>query len=182
MSQSIIKDFKKYCEGLQIKPTIISLIVSIDQQKLYHYKNEELVRTYIISTSLNQPSCVENSFGTPNGLHEIAEKIGDNEPIGMIFKGRQPIDLIYTSIGNKEQTSNLITTRILWLRGLEENLNRGNQCDTYKRYIYIHGTNHESQIGTPFSKGCVLMRNQEMIEIFNEVPLGCHVWIKPVTK
>ena len=72
---------------------------------------------------------------------------------------------------------NLITSRILWLRGLEPGVNRGGEVDTYDRYIYIHGTNREDRIGEPQSAGCVLMRNLEIVELYEEVRTGDHVLI-----
>lgn len=73
---------------------------------------------------------------------------------------------------------NLITTRILRLRGLETGYNAGQGCDSYERYVYIHGTNHEDRIGEPFSGGCVELRNAEMLELFDAVREGDLVWIR----
>ena len=74
-------------------------------------------------------------------------------------------------------SGNLITSRILWLRGLEPGVNLGGQVDTYSRYIYIHGTQREDRIGEPLSAGCVLMRNADIVELFEEVRTGDLVWI-----
>ena len=76
-----------------------------------------------------------------------------------------------------ENEENLITTRILWLRGLEPGVNQGGEVDSHDRYIYIHGTNHEDRIGTPQSAGCILMRNLDIIALFDEVRVGDQVWI-----
>jgi lipoprotein-anchoring transpeptidase ErfK/SrfK len=72
---------------------------------------------------------------------------------------------------------NLITSRILWLRGLEPGVNAGGDIDTYSRYVYIHGTNHEDRLGTPQSAGCVLMANLDIIGLHEEVRIGDIVWI-----
>ena len=72
---------------------------------------------------------------------------------------------------------NLITGRILWLRGLEPGVNRGGNVDTYERYVYLHGTNHEDRIGEPLSSGCVLMRNREIVELYEQVRTGDQVLI-----
>lgn len=134
-----------------------------------------LVRAYTISTSRKPPSNIRGSFGTPMGLHEIAERIGAGQPAGMVFKSRLPTGMHYSETPPSEP--NLITSRILWLRGLEEGVNRGGEVDTYERYVYIHGTNHEARIGEALSSGCVLMRNPDIIELYDEVRAGDQVWI-----
>ena len=142
------------------------LIVSIEQQELALVHNDLLKRIFPVSTSKNPPSCLENSFGTPLGLHALADRIGAGEPQGMVFKGRVPI-AHFSEFSEEEQQRNLITTRIIRLRGLEPGYNSGEKCDSYTRYIYIHGTNHEDRIGQPFSGGCIEMHNSEVIELFD---------------
>ncbi len=138
-----------------------------------------LVREYDISTSIKAPSCVENSYGTPIGLHQVEHKIGHDAPLGMVFKGRVAIGKRYWELSAAEQQSgNLITSRILWLKGMEPGINSGPGVDTFKRYVYIHGTNHEERIGKPLSAGCVLMRNQEILYLFDSVPLHSMVLIE----
>lgn len=160
-----------------MEPTEDVLIVSIGEQKLTHYHAGQPHRHYTISTSRRPPSCIENSLGTPTGLHCIDEKIGDNAPTGMIFKGRQAQGRCYQELSDDENRPNLITTRILWLRGLEPGHNQGPGIDTHDRYVYIHGTNHEERLGTPDSHGCVLMSNPEVIELFDRIPSGTLVYI-----
>jgi len=117
-------------------------------------------------------------MGTPKGLHEIAERIGAGQPSGMVFKSRVPTGLHFSEIPTEESKShNLITSRILWLRGLEPGVNAGGNVDTYKRYVYIHGTQREERIGEPLSAGCVLMRNADIIELYDDVRAGDLVWI-----
>lgn len=130
-----------------------------------------------ISTSKRPPSCEEDSLGTPWGLHVIEEKIGENQPEGMVFKGRVPTGKCYWEYKGEEAETNLITTRILRLRGMEEGLNRGGNCDSWDRYIYIHGTNHEDRIGTPASSGCVQLSNKNMLEVFDLLSEGTKVLI-----
>lgn len=166
------------CQTLAQAPKEHALYVKISEQKLYVYFRGVLEKVYPVSTSRRPPSCVENSLGTPLGLHCIAEKIGDGAPLGMVFKGRVPQGTPYMQLPPEESQANLITTRILWLRGLEPE-NSGPGCDTYSRYVYIHGTNQEDQIGTPNSHGCVLLRNQDVIELFDRVPTGTLVLIEP---
>ncbi len=117
-------------------------------------------------------------MGTPRGLHEIAERIGAGQPAGMVFRSRVPTGRHFSEIPPAESESrNLITSRILWLRGLEPGVNAGGDVDTYKRYVYIHGTQREDRIGEPISAGCVLMRNTDIIELYDEVRAGDLVWI-----
>jgi hypothetical protein len=132
----------------------------------------------VISTSKKPPSNVADSLGTPRGLHEIAERIGGGQPAGMVFKSRIPTGKHFTEIEETDRDShNLITSRILWLRGLEPGINQGGSVDTYNRYVYIHGTQREDRIGKPMSAGCVLMRNRDIIELYEEVRAGDLVWI-----
>lgn len=166
------------CSELSTEPTEHVVHVSIGEQKLRHYRGSSLVRNYTISTGRKPPSCIEDSLGTPTGLHFIDEKIGDGAPIGMIFKGRIPQGKAFSELTAKENEPNLITTRILWLRGLETGINAGPRVDTHDRYIYIHGTNHEERLGTPDSHGCILMNNTEMVELFDLLPSGTKVLIE----
>lgn len=141
-------------------------------------ENGRVVREFSISTSKNPPSCLADSFGTPTGLHVLADRIGSGAPVGMVFKGRVPTGQLYGEVGAEEAARNLITSRILRLRGLEPGKNCGEGRDSYERYIYIHGSNHEGRIGQPFSGGCVEMRNREVIALFDQVAEGDLVWIR----
>lgn len=129
-------------------------------------------RSYGISTSRRPPSNVRNSLGTPRGLHEIAERIGAGQPPGMVFKARVPTGRHFSELPEASTDGNLITSRILWLRGLEPGVNCGGDVDTYDRYIYIHGTNHENRIGEPMSAGCILMRNLDIVDLYDQVRRG----------
>ena len=165
------------CARLRIKPGERVLAVRISTATMQFYRGGVLVKSYGISTSKRPPSNIKNSRGTPRGLHEIAERIGHGQPPGMVFKSRVAIGRHYSELPDADENQNLITTRILWLRGLEPGVNRGGDVDTYERYVYIHGTNHEDRIGEPLSSGCVLMRNLEIIELYDEVRTGDMVWI-----
>ncbi len=72
----------------------------------------------------------------------------------------------------------LVTTRILWLKGLEAGKNKGSGIDSYRRYIYIHGTAEEHLIGRPASHGCIRMYNNDVIKLFNLVEEGTPVDIQ----
>jgi lipoprotein-anchoring transpeptidase ErfK/SrfK len=96
----------------------------------------------------------------------------------MVFKGRVSTGRHYSEFPDEAQNTNLITSRVLWLRGLEPGVNRGGDVDTYERYVYLHGTNQESRLGERISAGCVLMRNVEIIELYERVRPGDQVWIQ----
>ncbi len=159
-------------DALGIKPAERLLHVSINDQSMRLFNGPELVKSYVISTSSRPPSNQKNSLGTPRGLHLIAERIGAGQPPGMVFKSRVATGHHFNELSAAENEGNLVTTRILWLKGLESGYNLGGNVDSYDRYIYVHGTNHEDRIGTPASGGCVLMRNLEMIELYEQVRAG----------
>jgi hypothetical protein len=165
------------CEAVSMVPSPIWLEVSIAAQVLHLWEGNLRKGSWPISTSKRPPSEIENSFGTPRGLHAIVEKIGDGCPLGMVFKGRQPIGKVYSEIPDQADHS-LITTRILRLSGCEPGRNRGGDRDTFRRYVYIHGTNQEQKIGQPASAGCIHLRNQEVIDLFDQVPVGTLVLIR----
>ena len=153
------------------------LVVRIAAATLQVYRGGELITSYAISTSRRPPSNVKNSLGTPRGLHAIAERIGGGQPIGMVFKSRTSTGRHFSETADPEGSTNLITSRILWLRGLEDGVNLGGDVDTHDRYIYIHGTDREDRIGEPISAGCVLMRNRDIVDLYEEVRVGDWVWI-----
>ena len=141
--------------------------ISIGRQRL---ELPHMGRSYPVSTSQFGLGTEEGSFKTPPGRFEIAEKIGAGAPPGAVFKSR----VATGALGDPADPEDLVQTRILWLHGLEpENAN------TRGRYIYIHGTNHEEEIGTPASHGCVRMRNSDIAELFELVAEGTPVTIQP---
>jgi hypothetical protein len=172
------ESFNKTRTALGIKHADRVLLVRIGGATLQFRRKRSVVKSYIISTSKRPPSNVMNSLGTPRGLHEIAERIGAGQPAGTVFKSRVPTGKHFSEIPPEEAGRfNLITSRILWLRGLEPGVNLGGDVDSHKRYIYIHGTQREDSIGKPISAGCVLMRNLDIIELYDEVRVGDLVWI-----
>jgi hypothetical protein len=167
----------KALAGFRIKPAERLLFVQISTQTLQFFRHGKLVRSFVISTSKRPPSNVKNSLGTPRGFHEIAERIGAGQPPGMVFKGRVPIGRHFNELPEAATGTNLITSRILWLRGLEPGVNQGEGVDSHDRYIYIHGTDREALLGQPQSAGCVLMRNLDIVELYEAVRTGDPVWI-----
>ena len=166
------------CKALSILPSTQQIIISIENQKLYVLNQGTLIKQFTISTSKNPPSCLEDSYGTPLGLHSVEEKIGEGEPIGTVFKGRVSKGYTYKEASEEEQSINLITTRIIRLKGLDPSKNLGRPKDTYNRYIYIHGTNHEERLGQPFSNGCIELSNQACLDLFSLINIEDHIWIE----
>lgn len=137
-----------------------------------------LLRRYAVSTGANGAGEEVNSNCTPRGRHIIRAKIGGGQPENTVFVQRRPTGEIYSpELGQLHPGRDWILTRILWLSGCEKNYNRGGSCDTMRRYIYIHGTPDSVKLGVPGSRGCVRMRNAELMELFDLVPAGTPVEI-----
>lgn len=168
----------KTCARLGIKPGERTAVIRIDTATLQFFRKGALVKSYVVSTSMRPPSNIKGSLGTPRGLHEVAERIGAGQPAGMVFVSRAPTGRHFSEFSESESTRQLITSRILWLGGLEPGVNRGDDVDSHDRYIYIHGTNHEDRIGEPMSAGCIEMRNVDVIELYDEMRTGDLVWIE----
>lgn len=137
-----------------------------------------LLRRYPVSTAANGAGETSGSHCTPRGRHIIRARIGAGQPENTVFVRRRPTGEIYTpELGAQFPERDWILTRILWLSGCEAGFNRLGECDTMRRYIYIHGAPDSVQLGTPGSHGCIRMRNADLIELFNLVPAGTAVEI-----
>ena len=148
------------------------------RQKVKQLKNHQVNKSYSISTALKGIGQNKNSFQTPIGTHYIRAKIGKDLPPLSIFEARRPTGRIW----NKEDAEShpnqdWVLSRILWLSGKELGVNRLGSVDTMQRFIYIHGTPDESQLGEPFSHGCIRMSNDDVIELFDLVSAGTIVLI-----
>ncbi len=154
------------------------ILVKVDSQELFYLKKGEIVQKYSVSTSAYGTGSKENSFKTPLGRHKIDEKIGQDLPRGAVLKGRKWTGAIANIITEPIDTKfDVVTSRILWLTGLEEGLNKGSGVDSKERYIYIHGTAEEGLIGKPASDGCVRMYNKDVISLFDKVDIDTEVFI-----
>ncbi len=147
--------------------------VNIKAQILLYSRDNTLLH-FPVSTSQFGVGNAENSFKTPLGVHCITEKIGEGYQSGTIFKSRKSTGKIWHPEIDQE---NLILTRILRLKGLQPGINSGQGIDSYNRYIYIHGTNREEKIGTPISHGCICMKNDHIITLFDIVREGTIVTV-----
>jgi len=153
--------------------------ISIPQQTLTLFDdNGGQVACYAVSTAANGVGCVKNSGCTPLGTHIIRAKIGDGAAENTVFVGRRPTGEIFTpALKLQFPERDWILTRILWLSGTEPGKNRLGNVDTMQRYIYIHGTPDETELGVPGSHGCVRMRNADLVDLFDRVPVGTAVTI-----
>lgn len=137
-----------------------------------------VLRHYVVSTAANGPGERRGSYQTPRGKHIVRAKIGAGQPANTVFVGRRPTGEIYSpALGAEHPGRDWILTRILWLSGCEPGFNRLGDCDTMRRYVYIHGTPDEVELGKPGSKGCVRMRNGDLLELFDLVEAGTAVEI-----
>ena len=158
------------------------LYVSIKDQKMVYFKNNRLEGVFSISTAKNGFGQQEGSFQTPIGLHRIYEKIGHDAAPYSIFSSRKNTGKIWKQ-NSESAGKDLILSRIMWLEGLEDGKNRGLDksgvnVDSRKRMIYIHGTNQEQLIGQPASMGCIRMKKDDLIVLFDRIPKGSLVSIQ----
>ncbi len=141
--------------------------------------NQARIKSYHISSAKNGVGQERGSFCTPLGKHIIRAKIGENQPVNTVFIGRRPTGEIYSpNLGKKFQGRDWILTRILWLSGCEPGFNRLGTVDTMRRYIYIHGSPDNTDIGKPGSIGCIRMLNADLLELFDLTDVGTEVIIK----
>lgn len=152
--------------------------VGLAEQRLELCQGGEVVAIYPVSTARNGSGERRDSGCTPRGWHRIRIKIGAGLPLDTVFVGRRPTGEIYTpELALRHPERDWILTRILWLSGLESGYNRGGACDTLRRFIYIHGCPDSAPVGVPLSHGCIRMRNQNLLELFERVEIGDRVFI-----
>lgn len=162
------------------RPAGHGIEVDISAQTLVLRDRDARVRMEtLISTARNGAGERMNSECTPRGRHVIRAKIGAGQPLNAVFVSRRPSGEIYTpELRAAYPGRDWILTRILWLSGLEPGRNRAGDVDSMRRYIYIHGCPDEDPMGVPGSRGCIKMRNHEIIQLFDLVQPGTPVFIK----
>lgn len=155
----------------------MKIVIHIPTQTLELFDDSgKSVRHYRVSTGANGVGEENGSFCTPRGRHVVRAKIGAGQPENAVFVKRRPTGEIFTpELGAQHPGRDWILTRILWLCGKERGYNRFGSCDTMRRYIYIHGTPDGTKLGRPGSRGCVRMRNSELLELFDKVQTGTEV-------
>jgi lipoprotein-anchoring transpeptidase ErfK/SrfK len=156
------------------------IVVSLPQQTLILLDEQgREVSRYPISTSKNGAGELNGSNCTPRGLHMIRAKIGAGLPVNTVFVDRRPTGEIYTpELARLHPNRDWILTRILWLSGCEVGFNRLGNVDTMRRYIYVHGSPDSVEMGKPGSIGCIRMRNQDLLGLFDTVAVGTPVEIR----
>ena len=158
-----------------------SLHIHIDtaKQQLQLLEDEKMLQQYTISTAKKGLGERYGSECTPRGWHIVRAKIGQGQAVNTVFVGRRPTGECYTpQLRENYPQRDWILTRILWLSGTEPGRNRLGNVDTMRRYIYIHGCPDEDEMGRPGSHGCIKMRNQEIIALFDSVSCGTRVYIE----
>ena len=142
------------------------------------YDGSSLLNNWSISSALAGAGNIENSGKTPLGSHRVRAKIGGSQPINTVFIGRRATGEVYSGgLAQKFPQRDWILSRILWLCGNEVGHNRLGSVDSMRRYIYIHGTPDSEPMGRPLSHGCIRMRNQDVIELFDLVSVGVEVLV-----
>lgn len=166
------KDFPQYSTQrvILIDPAI---------QRLMLIEHDQVVASWIISTAEAGLGNLNGSHQTPLGVHRIKQRYGDGAVPGTIFKARQSTGRIAKILTEPDARSDAdnITTRILWLEGLQPGVNQGGDVDSFGRYIYIHGTDEEGRLGQPASHGCIRMGNLDVIELYERVDINTLVVI-----
>jgi L,D-transpeptidase YbiS len=152
--------------------SVMHIIIRIPDQTLELFdKDGRLLKHYVVSTATKGAGEHNGSNCTPRGRHIIRAKVGAGETANTVFVRRRPTGEIWTpELAAENPGRDWILTRILWLSGCEPGINRLGCVDTMRRYIYIHGSPDTVPIGQPGSIGCVRMRNNDIIELFDRVP------------
>ncbi|TLP72070.1 L,D-transpeptidase [Pseudomonas nitroreducens] len=155
------------------------LHISLADQMLYGFAAGRLVVRVPVSSAANGAGELNGSGCTPRGLHQVRARIGDGLPEGAVLKGRRWTGEIWTAeLHEAFPGRDWILSRILWLSGCEPGRNRMGEVDTFRRYIYLHGTPDCEPMGAPLSHGCIRLRNDDLLELFPQVPLHCRVRIE----
>lgn len=162
-----------------IRDTYPFIDISLEKQTLSLVKNAGArSMVYPVSTALNGAGERNGSGCTPRGQHYIRALIGAGQPLNTVFVGRRPTGEILTpAVAARYPERDWILTRILWLCGCEPGRNRLGSVDSFRRFIYIHGTPDTEPMGMPQSHGCIRMRNDQVAELFSQVRPGTPVYI-----
>ena len=148
----------------------VLLLVEVAAQRMIVITGDGVLQQFVISTAANGLGCERGSSATPFGWHRVAARIGGNKKIGQVFVSRRATtEILAPAQWRGAIDGDRIVSRILRLAGLEPGVNQGGACDSFTRFIYIHGTNQEQRLGKPASHGCVRMSNRDVVELFDLV-------------
>ena len=154
----------------------MQLEVDLRRQRLMLWDQGRTLREMVVSTGGNGAGEINGSGKTPRGRHLVRACIGAGQPEGTVFRGRRPTGEIWTpELHQRHPGRDWILTRILWLSGTEPGRNRLGCVDTFRRYVYLHGTPPLTRLGVPGSKGCIRLSNIDMLELYDLVPAGTEV-------
>lgn len=150
----------------------LHILINTGTQTLQLLEGDRLLREYPVSTGALGVGEQYGSFKTPRGRHLIRARIGDGMPENTVFVRRRPTGELWTpELHEQYPGRDWILTRILWLSGCESGFNRSGDVDTMRRYIYIHGSPDITEMGAPGSRGCIRMRNANVIDLFDRAPI-----------
>jgi L,D-transpeptidase YbiS len=157
----------------------MNIEIDVASQELRLLDGQKLVGTFSVSTAKKGVGEKNGSLCTPRGRHIVRAKIGAGQPKGAVFVRRRPTGEVWSpELHAQYPGRDWILTRILWLSGRELGRNRLGDVDTMRRYIYIHGSPDTAEMGKPGSIGCVRMRNDDILDLFDRVPPYTEVEIK----
>lgn len=148
------------------------MVVRAREQRAEIWDGDVILESFQVSTAANGLGCEENSFCTPLGRLRVVQKVGEGEPLGAVFRSRIPTGELW----KREEgfiADDLVTTRILWLEGME-----ARNANTRNRLIYLHGTNHEDKLGSPVSHGCIRFSNKDILKVYELLEVGCEVIVE----
>lgn len=152
------------------------LHISIADQMLYGFSDGRLKLRLAVSTARNGAGEHNGSGCTPRGLHQVRARIGEGLPCGAVLRGRRWTGEVWSpELSALFPEKDWVLTRILWLSGCEPGHNRLGKVDTFRRYIYLHGTPDSEPMGVALSHGCIRLRNTDLLDLFPWVPAGCAV-------
>ncbi|MEO8353443.1 MAG: L,D-transpeptidase family protein [Chthoniobacteraceae bacterium] len=154
----------------QSPPPATEILISAADQRLVLLRDGMALAKFKVSTSKFGVGDRHGSFKTPLGKLRVAEKIGGALRTGSVIKHRNPTgEILPVNSPGRDP----IVTRIIWLAGCEER-----NKNAKARGIYIHGTVEESKLGQPVSYGCIRMRSTDVVDLFEQVPIGTSVTIQ----
>lgn len=144
-------------------------VISVADQRMVVLKDGGMIARYPVSTSKFGVGDGSGSYRTPLGRLRVCDKVGDGFQSGSVIRHRQPTgEVLPVNAPGRDP----IVTRILWLDGCESQ-----NSNARDRSIYIHGTTEEKNIGKPVSWGCIRMRSQDVIALYQDLPVGAGVTI-----
>ncbi|MEP1213872.1 MAG: L,D-transpeptidase [Marinobacter sp.] len=163
-----------------VRSTAPGIEIDLARQTLTLYPEDATSSiSYQISTALNGAGERQSSGCTPTGRHYVRAMVGDGEPLNTVFVARRPTGEVYSpELAGQFPERDWILSRILWLCGLESGKNRGAGVDSFRRFIYIHGTPDSEPMGVPRSHGCIRMRNTDVVDLYGRVKPGTPVFIQ----